>query len=395
MSVESMPISMNVQTIAVDLLDMDEPNGTDRTFSKEHVEDLAASIKSEGLIHPPTVTPVPGTPDRFKVIAGKHRAYACRNLLKWEEIPCRVVEGVDAEYQQAIADAENLWRLPLDDAQRDRALRRWYAVYQKKYPNASGSGAHNKGDVERDNGRFVPPTDAKDLASAELNPPPFSKVVQQALGVSASTAQRQTRRAKNLTQKQADALRKAHVTDTDIDAVAALGNKTQIAAAVKVIAKGTAPEEAIRQAKANAAPKPEPKVAGSSKKTSEIKKQEEEEKQAPAEKTDEQWLEEYCPRVIRGMKSSVRYKRDAVLFRRIYKAVCAFRASVKKAVAEAKYADGNGFFFSTVYRLLKCKHPGEWVVCGVCEGSTRNPENPKDWCKGCAGGGYKLTMEDG
>jgi len=46
-----------------------------------NLEELAESIKSEGLLQPPVVN------QDYKLIAGERRLRAMRDILKWTEIP--------------------------------------------------------------------------------------------------------------------------------------------------------------------------------------------------------------------------------------------------------------------------------------------------------------------
>jgi ParB/RepB/Spo0J family partition protein len=87
-----------------------------------NIEILAESIKTEGLINPPTVTLIDdGT---YRVIAGRRRVEAVRQL-KWKEIPVRVINGADADRLESIGLAENVNRQemsPLDEAETFKKL---------------------------------------------------------------------------------------------------------------------------------------------------------------------------------------------------------------------------------------------------------------------------------
>ena len=287
------------------------------------------------------------------------------------EITCEVVEGGDAECEQAIADTENVMRLSLDGEQLDRAIRRLSAAYEKRHPDASGSGAHNKGRVDRDNGKFVSQTDPKDSASAEPKVASFAQTIKKAPGVSESTAQRRVLVAKNLTDKQAHVLHKARATKGAIEQIAALTDKKKIAVAVKAMVAGAEIQEALRRGNAVGEPKLEPKVTKEGKPAPPVK--------TDADLTDDEWLVEHCSRVLRAIKNPTCFKADAILYRRISKAVFPFRATIKKAVVEAKRPSGNGGWFSTIYRILKARHPvvSGWHA-GVCEGTGKDPEAAKE-----------------
>jgi ParB/RepB/Spo0J family partition protein len=82
-----------------------------------NIEILAESIKSEGLINPPTV--IPYEDGTYRVIAGRRRIEAVRRL-KWELVPVRIIDADDEERLESIALSENVNRQemnPLDEAE--------------------------------------------------------------------------------------------------------------------------------------------------------------------------------------------------------------------------------------------------------------------------------------
>jgi ParB/RepB/Spo0J family partition protein len=87
-----------------------------------NIEVLAESVKAEGLINPPTVTPLEdGT---YRVVAGRRRIAAVR-LLKWKDAPVRVINEADAGRLETIGLAENVNRQdthPLDEAETFKKL---------------------------------------------------------------------------------------------------------------------------------------------------------------------------------------------------------------------------------------------------------------------------------
>ena len=92
---------------------------------------LAEDMKKNGLINPITVIgpPEDGTGDRlaWEIVAGRRRI-AAANLLGWETIPARVLEGNEVDRADEIAGSENINRLgmhPLDEA----------AIFQKLLEN--------------------------------------------------------------------------------------------------------------------------------------------------------------------------------------------------------------------------------------------------------------------
>jgi hypothetical protein len=376
---------MDVVMISAEKLDLANADSGHASIDREFAEQLAESIDSQGLLHPPTVTPIADKPGHFKVIAGKKRAYACGVILKKPEIPCRVVHGLDAAYEEAIADAENVWRLPPDDEQRDRALRRWYEAYTEKYPNAIGSGGHNKGHVPRHDGQFVGRNSKNGSAVEERKTPSFAQALEVRLGVSPRTAQRLTRALKNLMPIEVDVLRALEASNATINKLAALGDRIAIEAAVEAIVGGTNPDEACRLGKQEA-------------EKAEIKpKLSKQHAQPKSEKdlTDTEWVEQNCSRIYNEIENKRAFVNDASLWRRISGPYFNFRRSLQKPVQEfkSKANFGNGLFFLTMYRAALARHPSEWIVCGECDGTGRQKDAPDKRCGPCVGGGYKMPLE--
>ena len=88
----------------------------------EPLEELAASIKANGVIQPIVVRPVPGFPHQFEIVAGERRWQAAQ-LAGLTEIPGVIRELSDQE-AIAIALIENIQREELTPAEEARALSR-------------------------------------------------------------------------------------------------------------------------------------------------------------------------------------------------------------------------------------------------------------------------------
>lgn len=96
------------------------PGPNDRkTFDREALEELAASIRDHGLAQPPTVRP---KGQGYEIVAGERRYRAMVDVLAWSEIPCMVRELTD-EAASAIMLAENVQRADLDPLEEARAYR--------------------------------------------------------------------------------------------------------------------------------------------------------------------------------------------------------------------------------------------------------------------------------
>ena len=386
----------------VDIL-MDKPKPEDRTISNEFCENLAKSIEAQGLLYEPYVRPVQDKPGKYRVIAGRHRMIACKKYLKWTEITSKVVpESMTDDEVRAIELADNLWRNNLDDGQLKKALAEWHAIYLKSHPlEGKGSSAKAEKEVKKKlaeaeaKGELVNREDVVAKVAAEAKP--FSKVLQETLKVSPATAGRLARVAKNLDPTQIDVLEKHDVTNDIYDKLAGLGSKDLIDKAIALIASGMDHAEAVRQAaKAKPTPTPEQKrVAANASKAAKAPP-----KPKEADLTDDDWLAENCELVLKNLKRKGPYKRDAILYRRIAKTLVSARGSLKKPLAEAKHADGNGSWWAVVNKFVKTAHPRQWLVCGACEGTGSKMAEPgseaktKQKCDKCYGSAYIIKLED-
>ena len=79
-----------------------------REFNEEEIDELAASIRANGLLQPILVRTAPGTADRWQLVAGERRLRAATRL-GWDEVPV-MVRNVDDETMLVLALVENLQR---------------------------------------------------------------------------------------------------------------------------------------------------------------------------------------------------------------------------------------------------------------------------------------------
>ena len=92
------------------------------------LEELAASIKANGVIQPIVVRPVPGFPHQFEIVAGERRWQAAK-LAGLSQIPALVRELSDQE-ALAVALIENIQREELTPAEEARAFKRLIEEFQ-------------------------------------------------------------------------------------------------------------------------------------------------------------------------------------------------------------------------------------------------------------------------
>ena len=110
-----------------------------RTFADAELEELAASISTNGLLQPLVVRPTPGARDRFELVVGERRFRAVSRL-GWEDVSVVVRDATD-ETLLVLALVENLQREalnPLDEAEGYRTLGERFSLTQADIAKAVG-----------------------------------------------------------------------------------------------------------------------------------------------------------------------------------------------------------------------------------------------------------------
>ena len=115
---KKIPESKQVQEIELDKI-MPNRYQPRHTFSDESIEELATTLKEQGLLQPIILRkPADGPEGEYEIIAGERRFRAAQSL-KWAKIPA-IVEDMDDEKAASLALVENLQREnlnPIDEAQ--------------------------------------------------------------------------------------------------------------------------------------------------------------------------------------------------------------------------------------------------------------------------------------
>lgn len=108
------------------------PQQPRRHFADQQLEELAASIKTQGVLQPILVRPLSGTtPQRYEIVAGERR-WRASTMAGLQEVPVTVRELNDQE-ALVIALVENLQREdlnPLEEAQGMQQLRDEFGLSQ-------------------------------------------------------------------------------------------------------------------------------------------------------------------------------------------------------------------------------------------------------------------------
>jgi len=110
-----------------------------KDFSPEELEDLARSIRDNGLLQPLLVRPAPGGAGDWELVAGERRLRAVANL-GWSEVPVWVRE-VDDQTLLVLALVENLQREalgPLEEAEGYKVLAESFGLTQSEIASAVG-----------------------------------------------------------------------------------------------------------------------------------------------------------------------------------------------------------------------------------------------------------------
>jgi len=94
-----------------------------RTFDEQALDELAASIRADGVLQPLLVRPTPGNPATYQIAAGERRWRAAHRAAL-DHVPC-VVRDLSDDDMERLALVENIQRddlTPLDEARAYRRL---------------------------------------------------------------------------------------------------------------------------------------------------------------------------------------------------------------------------------------------------------------------------------
>ena len=112
-------VTDSIQHIAIDLLQRGKYQPR-KDMSRDLLEELAESIKKQGVIQPILVRAIDN--ERFEIIAGERRWRAC-NILNFDTVPCLIKEA-DDESTVLMALIENIQREDLNVIEESTALQR-------------------------------------------------------------------------------------------------------------------------------------------------------------------------------------------------------------------------------------------------------------------------------
>lgn len=150
---EPHPLLGILEQVDINLIDTDDNR---RPLDVLHVEELKKSILERGLIQPIALYHPPSRP-RYKLLAGRHRFHACREL-KMTGINARVFNHELGEYElKAIELYENIHRKDLTGPELAQQTERLHALMQRIYgpPIAGRSSGHALKDTARMLGKSI------------------------------------------------------------------------------------------------------------------------------------------------------------------------------------------------------------------------------------------------
>jgi ParB family chromosome partitioning protein len=208
---------MSKPTQMIDLRDIVVQPNRMRQLRPEVVDELAASIASEGLLQPIVVRPDPKGAG-FLLVAGWHRFEAKRKL-KHETIECRVLDGLSADQARVAEIDENLIRADLTPSERAAHHAERKALYLKLHPETQQGGSRE--------GAGRPKRDGKKAKSKGQNGPlkkdAYTKDAAKKTGKSSRTIKREVARGENIDpQALADLAGTCLDNGTELDALAKL-----------------------------------------------------------------------------------------------------------------------------------------------------------------------------
>lgn len=380
-----------------------------RTFNKEFALHLADAIKVEGMLQPICVRPDPDKAENFIIIAGRHRFYAKKNVLKEQFIECNVL-NIDFEQHEMLAITENLWRNPLTKNQHGLSIKRWYDLYALANPEKVGC-AHSghsraakaaEAAVTATAGETADPVTAKlavtqteqtATSSAEETTSEVTEgaaegavgVFVAATGMSKRSAERKIALARKFDEEQLEALDQMKVTQEEREEIARIADPVAMNQVINLIISGMDVPMAIAEVLKDQAPVVVTKAQEAAQAKAAAK-----EAKAP-ELNDEEWYATQCGEKGAMLADPAKFKTDAILYRAVVDERAAFRAKVKGKVKAVRQDRVSGPFCNLINRTISVSHPKDWALCGTCGG--KGVVNGQK-CPRCYGTCYELTTEE-
>ena len=136
-------IAAEGELILVDINDIaPNPDQPRKKFDEDRLQELAASIKAQGVIQPLVLTPTTGG---YEIIAGERRWRAAR-LAGIREVPC-IIRKLTEEEKTLLTIIENMQREDLDPIEEAEGLNRIAEAYGLTHEQIAKSVSKSRADI--------------------------------------------------------------------------------------------------------------------------------------------------------------------------------------------------------------------------------------------------------
>jgi ParB/RepB/Spo0J family partition protein len=403
-------VSRQLKDVAIS--DIEIPKSRDRSIDwnrEEHARFLN-SIRRDGLQQPILLQPPKEDGDgKHRLVFGVERFKAGKHL-GWKTIRAEIDEGMTDEEAERAMLAENLFRTgQKEDMAYRKALRRWFESHEARQ-DGKNDKALVAAEKPRRGGQFVakseptqtaqisPTTsaivalvvsdDEEDMesepeASDTASHPaqfakekPFAKQIQEVTGCSRRESFRDAAVARAFTTEQLEILEQGGWgQEKYLKMIAELDQPDDIRGAIQLIAFGINPEEAVADVR---------KI---------VAERSENDGEDPHKMSDARWLEAECLACRSRLSNTAAFDQAALTYRKVRGALNIFKHHIRAAVKSNIRGKRYDPFTIMLHRMISVKHPDEWAVCAICNGSGQHPEQPDKWCEKCHGAGFFVEYE--
>lgn len=330
--------------------------GADDVIENDYVDELAKSLRDEGLLHPVVVRH--NELGGYDLIAGANRLAAAKQL-GWYEIRATVIkQGTDAAtYKMHVA--ENLFHKKISKSERAEMLLQWKDAYEAEHPEVrrgySGAAAKHK------------------LPEVKEPAEPFVEVVEKSTGRCARQTHRDLADAKLLRSFSDQTKAALDIRKVPDDARLAIAKQPESVklGAIHAIICGDPVEWVVQNFD---------KVDGIGIMEARAKSD------FPESDVGD---EEYLRRCLARPADSKDFDVDAILYKRMVKLIQELKKSSKDFLADAKMDKGKGPYFKHLQQLFMFDHPRDWKACNDCSGGKADLLDGKK-CPTCQGAKYTI-----
>jgi ParB-like chromosome segregation protein Spo0J len=357
--------ALTVPPVYIDIpLDLIEIPEEARKLTQEGIDRLAETIELDGQLEPIGVRPKPMVKDSYILVFGQHRMEAHRKL-GHATVTARVFE-MDDEEALAASIAENLHRTSLDAAEQGLAVLRWTRIHDAKHHKPAQGTAGGLASQAAAHGKEAPAareSAAKKLAAAR--------------GVSEKRIANEFSVLKKLGEEALTLLKGCGCQSVDLAKLAAIKDDAVREQAIDNIIgiAGVTVDGAIAMASTPRGSTDDDTGTVNPERGKVL--------------TDEEWIDQECVAILRGLKHQVAFRKDAALYRQTAEIRRKFENAMRHALdASGGQVDKCGFY-RDITRVVTVEHPKHWLVCGKCSGTGKSGGFP---CQKCRGTAYEVNF---